>query len=104
MLSPTPVVSPCKMMACAGLAPISRPYGLDGFALTITSLLAVSVPCTVALPVADSVAVVTLVAVSVAAVGVPVSVGEALGAKMVVTLVLLIAALTRVAVRSPEQV
>ena len=74
--------------------------------LSTRSLLIVCVPCTVALPVAERDCVDKLVALSVAAVAVPVNVGEALGAKMLVMLVLLIAndpALTRVAVRSPPE-
>ena len=47
-------------------------------------MFVVSVPCTVALPVADRDVVVMLVALIVAAVATPVNVGEALGAKMVV--------------------
>ena len=62
-------------MACAWLAPITLPYPE---VLMNTSLFDI-IPPTVAAPVTD-----TLVAVSVAAVVVPVNVGEALGAKMVV--------------------
>ena len=47
-------------------------------------MFVVSVPCTVALPVADRDVVVMLVALIVAAVATPVNVGEALGAKSVV--------------------
>ena len=71
---------------------MTRPYCTAGVApvVIVTSLFVVSVPCTVALPVADRDVVPTLVAVIVAAVATPVIVGEALGAKMVVMSLLLI--------------
>ena len=65
---------------------MTRPYCTAGVApvVIVTSLFVVSVPCTVALPVADRDVAPTLVAVSIAAVVAPVNVGEALCAKMVV--------------------
>ena len=62
---------------------MTRPYAGVGMVI-ITSFFVVSVPDTVALPVADRDAVVTFVAAIVAAGATPVKVGGALGTKMVV--------------------